>query len=118
MSPNKDNVDRQDENQRRESATIQVLGHVGDDQDKTSTMSGERKWAKSANVMESGPFSMVAKFECALNQLCGAFGEISATKHGMNQILDSYNDNYCNQLQSFSVLAYDYLERIDCLQRR
>ena len=34
-------------------------------------------------------------------------------KQGISDYVQNYGEQYCLQLQKFSVLAYDYLERID-----
>ena len=41
-----------------------------------------------------------------------------ATKQGIANLVQGYGEQYCSQLQQFSVLAYDYLERIENLSKR
>lgn len=47
-----------------------------------------------------------------------AFKEIAQTKSQMNEIMGTVNEQYCGQLQTFSVLAYDYLDRISTVSQR
>jgi len=53
-----------------------------------------------------------------LNTLAGAFNEIAETKNGILDLMNRYGEHYCSQLEKFSVLAYDYLERIDNINKR
>ena len=55
------------------------------------------------------------KVELALNSLSKAFQEIYDTKTGIFSIVSSFHDCYAEQMEKFSVLAYDYLDRIDVL---
>ena len=48
----------------------------------------------------------------------GAFREIAATKSEMNEIMLTVKEQYNGQLEKFSVLAYDYLEKIDNVANR
>ena len=59
-----------------------------------------------------------AKLECTINTLVDTFAEISETKQGISTLVSNYGEQYCFQLQKFSVLAYDYLERIDNMHKR
>ena len=63
-------------------------------------------------------FEVEAKLECTINTLVNTFTEISETKQGVSSLVSNYGEQYCFQLQKFSVLAYDYLERIDNLHKR
>jgi hypothetical protein len=58
------------------------------------------------------------RLECTLNALVEAFNEIAVTKHCIFDLMSRYNEHFCNQLEKFSVLAYDYLERIDNINKR
>ena len=58
------------------------------------------------------------KLEGAMNGLVEAFSEISESKHSIATLVSNFGEQYCSQLQKFSVLAYDYLERIDTLVKR
>ena len=61
---------------------------------------------------------VVAKLEVALNSIGQAYSEVAETKQGIFDVVSGYKDVYCEQIQKFSVLAYDYLERIDTLSKR
>lgn len=62
--------------------------------------------------------SYETKLEIALNSLSRAFNELAETKAGIFSFVGSYQECYCEQMQKFSVLAYDYIERIENLSRR
>ena len=51
--------------------------------------------------------------ELALNSLSRAFQEIAETKAGISSFVQTYQESYCEQMQQFSVLAYDYIEQIE-----
>ena len=61
---------------------------------------------------------VVAKLEVALNSIGQAYSEVAETKQGIFDVVSRYKDVYCEQIQKFSVLAYDYLERIDTMSKR
>ena len=63
-------------------------------------------------------FEAEAKLECTLNVLVDTFAEISEAKQCISSLVSNYGEQYCFQLQKFSVLAYDYLERIDNMFKR
>ena len=60
----------------------------------------------------------VFKLEFTLGQIGTAFKELADTKRGILQYTTNYKDQYCEQIQKFSVLAYDYIEKIDKLCKR
>jgi len=77
------------------------------------------KGTKSVDIVIGEVFPEAGfRLECALNSLVGAFNEIAVTKHSIHDMMNRYNDHFCNQLEKFSVLAYDYLERIDNINKR
>ena len=47
-----------------------------------------------------------------------AFHECAEMKQGMMEYIGRCREMYCEQIQKFSVLAYDYLERMDNLNKR
>lgn len=53
-----------------------------------------------------------------MSQLSDAFTEIVDTKGAISDMVNNYGEQYCSQLQKFSVLAYDYLERIENVAKR
>ena len=53
-----------------------------------------------------------------LNSLSRAFQEIYETKTGIFTIVSSFHDCFAEQMEKFSVLAFDYLDRIDLLAER
>ena len=58
------------------------------------------------------------KVDLVLNSLSRAFQEIYETKTGIFTIVSSFHDCFAEQMDKFSVLAYDYLDRIDLLAQR
>ena len=56
--------------------------------------------------------------ELALNSLSRAFQEIAETKAGISSFVQTYQESYCEQMQQFSVLAYDYIEQIENVYKR
>lgn len=58
------------------------------------------------------------KVDLVLNSLSRAFQEIYETKTGIFTIVSSFHDCFAEQMEKFSVLAYDYLDRIDLLAQR
>ena len=56
--------------------------------------------------------------ELALNSLSLAFQEIAETKAGISSFVQTYQESYCQQMQQFSVLAYDYIQQIENIYRR
>lgn len=58
------------------------------------------------------------KVESCLNSLSQAFTEIAETKAGLTTLASTCQQCLSEQLQKFSVLAYDYVDRLDTLARR
>ena len=58
------------------------------------------------------------RLECVINTLTETFEEVREAKDGIATLVSNYEEQYCHQLQKFSVLAYDYLERIDNVNKR
>ena len=58
------------------------------------------------------------RLECVTDSLLDSFKLLSSLSGGMQDILKSYSDKYTQSMQKFSVLAYDYLERINIISER
>lgn len=58
------------------------------------------------------------RLQVALNALSRAFEEIQETKEGILDFVNANREGYCTKIQTFSVLAYDYLEKIDNFTKR
>lgn len=102
MTANESSLSLTSQNNRVKSAGLCLLGEDEIEKDEE----------------HSKVFLLEAKLECTLNTLASAFGEISEQKQSIASLVSNYGEQYCLQLQKFSVLAYDYLERIDHVFKR
>ena len=58
------------------------------------------------------------QLDSLLEHLGAAYAEICEHKRSMAEMVNGYSEQYCSQLEKFSVLAYDYLERIENIAKR
>ena len=59
-----------------------------------------------------------AQIDIAMDQMVRAFRESAEIKQGIMEYVHSCREMYSDQIQKFSVLAYDYLERIENQSKR
>ena len=62
--------------------------------------------------------SLQNQLDVALESLGLAFEESAHIKKGIMAYVSHCREMYCEQIQKFSVLAYDYLERIELISKR
>ena len=58
------------------------------------------------------------RLECITNTLLATFEDFASMSSGIQDLLSHSALKYGESMQKFSVLAYDYLERIDNLSKR
>ena len=58
------------------------------------------------------------RLECITNTLLRTFEDFSSMSSGIKSMLSHSSHKYDESMQKFSVLTYDYLERIDNLSKR
>ena len=67
------------------------------------------------NVVVDG---LQAQIDIAMDQMVRAFRESAEIKQGIMEYVHRCREMYSDQIQKFSVLAYDYLERIENHSKR
>ena len=60
---------------------------------------------------------MSERISIALDSLVKAYDEITTLKSSIHLLTSRATDAYSDQIGHFSVLAYDFLNRIDCFAR-